>query len=113
MAFFSQGTGTKLTTSTSEVIPSVVTTSPRMVVDCLVNEHCTTLVIEGHVDLAKAAEAIRREDSGFPAPRHAWMRYMQAPEGELVEDEEGCDWRGECRHSDKGAEPVTISVLAT
>lgn len=86
-----------------------------MEVDWLVNEHCDTLVIEGHVDLSVAAEAMKRESGGyvFPAPRHAWMRYMKAPEGELDEGEGPFGWRGECQSSDRGAKPVTIAVRNT
>lgn len=86
-----------------------------MEVDWLVNERCDTLVIEGHVDLSAAAEAMRRESNGyaFPAPRHAWMRFMKAPEGELEEGENRFGWRGECKRGDRGAEAVTISVRNT
>jgi hypothetical protein len=47
-----------------------------------VNESTDTLVIEGHVDLGAAAAAMQRESSGyeFPAPCHAWMRYMRVLE---------------------------------
>ncbi|CAB3754888.1 hypothetical protein LMG29542_02479 [Paraburkholderia humisilvae] len=84
-----------------------------MAVDWLVNERCDTLVIEGHVELAAAVEAMQRESTGyeFPAPRHAWMRYMNAPEYEPVES--GYGWRGECQRGDKGAEAVTIAVRST
>lgn len=86
---------------------------PGMKVDWFVNEDCDTLVIEGHVDLSAADEAMQRESSGydFPAPRHAWMRSTRAPDGEPIEA--GYGWRGECQRGDRGAEPVTISVRNT
>ncbi|MBN3785519.1 hypothetical protein [Burkholderia sp. Ac-20353] len=85
-----------------------------MEVDWLVNERCDMLVIEGYVDLEAAAEAMQREGGNdFPAPRHAWMRYMRAPEGELDEGGDRNGWRGECQRGDRGAEPVTISVRNT
>jgi hypothetical protein len=86
-----------------------------MEVDWLVNEHCDTLVIERHVDLSAAADAMKCESSGyvFPAPRNAWMRYMKAPVRELDDGEGRFGWRGECQVSDQGAEPVTISVRNT
>ena len=85
-----------------------------MEVDWLVNEHCDTLLIEGHVDLVTAAQAMRAEGGpGFPQPGHSWMRYMRAPEGELDDSEEPFGWRGECPRGARGAEPVTISVRCT
>lgn len=85
-----------------------------LVVDWRVNERCDTLVIDGHVDLAKAAEAMCREGgAGFSEPRHTWMRYGSVPDGELNESDEPGRWYGECQHGDKGAEPVTIAVRNT
>ncbi len=86
-----------------------------MEVDWLINERCETLVIEGHVDLAATDEVMKRESGGpsFPSLRHAWMRYMNAPKGELEEGEDRFGWRGECQSGDRGAEAVTISVRNT
>lgn len=108
-----QGKARKLT-SVVEVKTIPLTASPDIKVDWLVNEHCDTLMIEGHVDLDAAAEAIRLEGGNrFPSPRHAYMRYMKAPDDEPVEPEDRFNWRGECRRGDRGAEPVTISVCPT
>jgi hypothetical protein len=115
MALYWQGKATKLTSVVAEVAPAaVVTRSPGLNVDWLVNERCDTLVIEGHVDLAAAARAMHLEGgTGFPEPRHAWMRYMNVPDGELDESDGRHEWRGECPRGAKGAEPVTISVRTT
>lgn len=112
---YADGKSKKLTTVIAESWTNVVMARSEMEADWLVNEHCDTLVIEGHVDLSPAAEVMQRESSGhvFPAPRHAWMRYMKAPEGELEEGEDRFGWRGECQRGDRGAEPVTISVRNT
>ncbi|MBK5052943.1 hypothetical protein IQ289_31660 [Burkholderia sp. R-70006] len=109
-----QGKARKLTSTVADVAPCIVTIPPGLNVDWLVNEHCDTLVIEGHVDLAVAAEAMRLEGSiGFPAPRHAWMRDMTAPENEPLEAGDRYGWRGECERGARGAEPVTIAVRPT
>lgn len=110
---YADGGARKRIAVVSEAPVSAVTVPRGLQIDWLVNEHCDTLVIEGHVDLAAAADAMQRESSGyeFPAPRHAWMRYMRAPEGEPVEA--GYGWRGECQRGDRGAEPVTIAVRNT
>lgn len=109
-----QGKATKLTSAVAEFVPTVVTISPGLSVDWLVNEHCDTLVIEGHVDLELAAEAMRCDGGhDFPQPRHAWMRYMAVPDGELVDSDDRSGWRGECQCGERGAEPVTISVRKT
>ena len=105
---YADGGAKKRTPVVDESLSASVTLSSGLTVDWLVNERCDTLVIEGHVDLAVATDAMQRESKGFPAPRHAWMRYMNAPEDEPVEA--GYGWRGECEHCDRGAEPVTISV---
>lgn len=105
---YADGGAKKRTAVVDESLTAPVTVSSRLTVDWLVNERCDTLLIEGHVDLAAATEAMQRESKGFPAPRHAWMRYMNAPDDEPVES--GYGWRGECQHGDNGAEPVTISV---
>lgn len=108
-----QGKAKKLLTAI-EVETAVVTSPSGVKVDWLVNEHCDTLFIEGHVDLDAAAEAIRLEGGDrFPAPRHTYMRYMRAPDDEPVEPEDRFNWRGECRRGERGAEPVTISVCPT
>lgn len=110
---YADGKSKPLTMVIAESRTDDVVARPAMAVEWLVNERCDTLVIEGHVDLAAAAEAMQRESTGyeFPAPRHAWMRYMNAPEDEPVES--GYGWRGECLRGDKGAEPVTIAVRNT
>lgn len=109
---YADGKSKPLLTVIAESWVEDVTPRHGLEVDWLVNEHCETLVIEGHVDLSAAAEAMRRESSGFvfPTPRHAWMRYMNAPHSELDEGEDRSGWRGECRRADRGAEPVTIFV---
>lgn len=112
MALYWQGKATPLTSVVAEVVHVASVTSSGLSVDWLVNDQCDTLLIEGHVDLAAAAEAMNREGGkDFPAPRHAWFRYTNAPDDEPVEP--GYGWRGECKHSDSGAEPVTISVRTT
>ena len=108
---YADGGAKKRTAVVAESLTTPVTVSSGMAVDWLVNENCDTLVIEGHVDLAEATDAMQRESRDFPAPRHAWMRYMDAPEDEPVES--GYGWRGECQRGDKDAEPVTISVRNT
>jgi hypothetical protein len=110
---YADGRSKRLTTVIAESWVDDVISRHGMEVNWLVNERCDTLVIEGHVDLVAAAEAMRRESTGyeFPAPRHAWMRYMNAPEDEPVEAGHG--WRGECQRGDRGAEPVTIAVRNT
>jgi hypothetical protein len=112
---YTDGKSTPLTIVIAESWTDDVVVRHPMEVDWLVNERCDTLVIEGHVDISAAAEAMRRESSGheFPAPRHAWMRYMKVPDGEFDEGENRFDWRGECKRSDRGAEAVTISVRNT
>lgn len=80
-------------------------------VDWLVNEHCDTLLIEGHVDLALAARAMRDyAGDSFPAPRHAWMRNTTVPEDKPAVHENANDSRGECDSEARGAVPVTISM---
>lgn len=112
---YADGESKALMTVVAETWAADETVRDWLEVDWLVNEHCDTLVIEGHVDLSAAAEAMRRESSGvvFPTPRHAWMRYMKAPDGELDDGAGRFGWRGECRRIDRGAEPVTISVRNT
>lgn len=111
---YADGKSKPVTTVIAESWTDNVIARHGMEVDWLVNEHCETLVVEGHVDLVTAAEAMQRESGNdFPAPRHAWMRYMQTPAGELDEGEDRSGWRGECQRGDKGAEPVTISVRNT
>ena len=112
MALYSHGKAVPLTSVVAEVVDVPPVTSTGLSVDWLVSERCDTLLIEGHVDLAAATEAMSREGGkDFPAPRHAWFRYMDAPEDEPVEP--GYGWRGECKRDDRGAEPVTISVRNT
>ncbi|MFP3637861.1 hypothetical protein [Paraburkholderia sp. SIMBA_054] len=113
MALYWQGKATKLTTFVPEA--DAPARPAALAVDWLVNERCDTLVIEGHIDLAVASGAMQRESRGykFPAPRHAWMRYMATPDGELDESEQRHGWRGECQRGDRGAEPVTIAVRIT
>ncbi|CAG4900295.1 hypothetical protein [Paraburkholderia gardini] len=95
MALYWQGKATPLTSVVAEVIQVTPMTSTGLAVDWLVNEQCDTLLIEGHVDLVAAAQAMHLEGGdAFPAPRHAWFRYMNAPEDEPVEPGHG--WRGEC-----------------
>lgn len=77
-----------------------------MTVDYLVGEHFKLLVIEGHVDLVAANMAFQKESEGFPEAKHAYMRYADAPEGELQDN-----WREICEKTKRGAEPVTVSVL--
>ncbi|MFM0411236.1 hypothetical protein [Paraburkholderia dipogonis] len=108
---YADGGAKKRTAVVNEWRTAPVVVSSSLTVDWLVNERCDTLVIEGHVDLTTANDAMQRECKGFPAPRHAWMRYMNAPEDEPVES--GYGWRGECQRGDKGAEPVTIAVRNT
>lgn len=111
---YSDGKAVKLTRVVSEVVTYHAAALQGMEVDWLVNEHCTTLVIEGHVDLAEASKVMQLEgDPGFSAPRHAWMRYMAVPDGELNESDDRYGWRGECPHDAKGAEPVTIAIRNT
>jgi hypothetical protein len=112
MALYWQGKATPITLVATEVVRVPPMTSTGLSVDWLVNERCDTLLIEGHVDLAAAADAMQREGGGaFPPPRHAWFRYTCAPEDEPVES--GYGWRGECKREDPSAEPVTISVRNT
>ncbi|UEP39760.1 hypothetical protein LL998_34030 (plasmid) [Burkholderia ambifaria] len=110
---YADGKSKPLFTVVAESWSEDTTSRHGVEVDWLFNEHCVTLLIEGQVDLAGAAAAMQRESSGyeFPAPRHAWMRYMSAPEDEPVES--GYGWRGECQRGEKGAEPVTIAVRNT
>ncbi|MEZ0605720.1 hypothetical protein ACAX43_26660 [Paraburkholderia sp. IW21] len=108
---YADGGAKKRTALAAKSLTAPVAVSSGMAVDWLVNENCDTLVIEGHVDLAAATDAMQRESGDFPAPRHAWMRYMGAPEDEPVES--GYGWRGECQRGDRYAEPVTISVRNT
>jgi len=111
---YSDGKVKVLTTVVSEVVTYHTTTPQDMEIDWLINEHCDTLLIEGHVDLDKAEKAFLIEGgSRFPAPRHTYMRYMKAPDDEAVEPEDRFHWRGGCRRGDRGAEPVTISVCPT
>lgn len=109
---YADGGAKKRSAIVTETTSAPEAVSAGLSVDWLVNERCDTLLIEGHVDLAAAGEAMQREGSnGFPAPRHGWMRYMNAPEDEPVET--GYGWRGECQRNERGAEPVTISVRPT
>ncbi len=76
-------------------------------IDWLSSESNHILVIEGHVDLELATNAFRNEGGDtFPPARHSFMRAAGVPEGENAEW-----WREECKSDDKGAEPVTISVI--
>ncbi len=79
----------------------------QLEVDWLVGECNKILVIEGHVDLEAAhAEMLNEGGEDFPAPKHAYMHWTDVPEGEVADN-----WRAICQKGDKGAQPVTISVL--
>jgi hypothetical protein len=75
-------------------------------VDYLASESCRILVVDGHVDIEDATRVFADEGSGdFPAPRHSWMHFTKVPEGEDAEW-----WRQECARTEKGAQPVTLSI---
>jgi hypothetical protein len=111
---YADGKAKILTTVVSESWTDHVKIPRGMEVNWLVNEHCDTLVIEGHVDLAEASNAMDVVGGpGFSAPRHTWMRFMSVPDGELNESDDRYGSLGECQRGAKGAEPVTISVRNT
>lgn len=76
-------------------------------VQSLVGEKHRILVIDGHVDLARAQAAFLLEGGEeYPAPEHAYMHWTDVPDGEFTDN-----WRAICRAEENGAEPVTVSVL--
>jgi hypothetical protein len=72
----------------------------------LSSDSCHILLIEGHVEIGSAARAFTEEGGiEYPTTRHSWMHYTDVPDGEDAEW-----WRQECALTDKGAEPVTLSI---
>ncbi len=63
---YADGGAKKRTAVVNESLTAPVLVSSGMTVDWLVNERCDTLVIEGHVDLAAATDAMQREAKTFP-----------------------------------------------
>ena len=98
----------RLTPSSASASLERVVKETEMEVEYLVGERNKILVIEGHVDLEEARTAFISEcdDPDWPYPQHAYMRYTKTPDDEFAEN-----WRETCREKDKGAKPVTISVL--
>jgi len=66
---YAAGGAKKRTAVVDESLTERVAVSSGLTVNWLVNERCDTLLIEGHVDLARATDAMQRESTGFSAPR--------------------------------------------